>query len=200
MRDVPDDVRRAGLAPAYPIATERLLLRPIDPVADLEAMHAYLSREDVCAYIPPEPRSLEELAEALANPDRIRSELTEEGQVLALAVVLAETGRLIGDLVLFWHSERHGNGEIGYVINPDFHGHGYATEAARALLGLAFDGLGLRRVTARIDADNLASANVLGKLGMRQEAVLVENEWFKGRWGTEIDFALLAREWRGRSL
>jgi len=51
-------------------------------------------------------------------------------------------------------------------------------------------------VTARIDADNPASAAVLTKLGMRQEAVLVENEWFKGRWSTEIDFGILAREWR----
>jgi RimJ/RimL family protein N-acetyltransferase len=118
--------------------------------------------------------------------------------VLALAVVLRETGQLIGDLVLFWHSEEHRSGEIGYVINPDLHGHGYATEAAGALLALAFDGLGLHRVTARIDEENPASAAVLRKLGMRQEAVLVENEWFKGRWSTEVDFAILEEEWRER--
>jgi len=185
-----------ALAPDYPVETERLLLRPIDPVGDLEAMHAYLSREDVCAYIPPEPRTLEQLADALGRPERVRSVLTEAGQVLALAVVLKETGRLIGDLVLFWHSAEHRSGEIGYAFHPDVHGKGYATEAARALLGLAFDGLGLRRVTARIDEENPASAAVLRKLGMRQEAVLVENEWFKGRWSTEVDFALLDREWR----
>lgn len=192
----PDHPIPTGLAPDYPIETERLLLRPIDPEGDLDAMHAYLSREDVCAYIPPPPRDREQLAEALAQPGRTRSVLTEEGQVLALAVVLRETGRLVGDTVLFWHSAEHAHGEIGYVLNPDFHGSGYATEAAAALLRLAFDGLGLRRVTARIDQENPASARVLTKLGMRQEAVLVENEWFKGRWSTEVDFAILAREWR----
>ena len=70
------------------------------------------------------------------------------------------------------------------------------TEACRALLPLAFDGLGLHRIIGRIDARNLASANVLRRLGMRQEALLVENEWFKGEWTDEIDFGLLAREWR----
>jgi len=187
------------LHPTYPVETDRLLLRPIDPVTDVDALHAYLSRDDVCAYIPPEPSTREQLAERYAQPERHRSELTEEGQVLALAVVLKETGRLIGDLVLFFHSEQHRHGEIGYVLDPSYHGKGYATEAARALLALAFDGPWtphpLRRVTARIDAENPASAAVLRKLGMRQEAVLVENEWFKGRWSTEIDFGILDREW-----
>lgn len=187
-----------ALAPDYPVETERLLLRPIDPERDVDAMHAYLSRADVCAYIPPEPGTREEIAARLARPGRTRSVLTKEGQVLALAVVLKENGALIGDVVLFWHSAEHRTGEIGYVLNPDYHGKGYATEAARALLGLAFDGLGLRRVTARIDQENPASAAVLRKIGMRQEAVLVENEWFKGRWSTEVDFAMLDHEWRAQ--
>jgi RimJ/RimL family protein N-acetyltransferase len=183
----------AALAPDYPIATERLLLRPIDPVGDIDALHAYRSREDVCAYIPPIPLSRQQLAERYADPKLTLSALTEPGQVLALAVVLRGTGELIGDLVLFWHSATEG--EIGYIIGPDHQGNGYATEAARALLSLGFEGLGLHRITGRIDQRNPASAAVLTKAGMRQEAVLVENEWFKGEWTTEVDFAILDREW-----
>jgi RimJ/RimL family protein N-acetyltransferase len=52
------------------------------------------------------------------------------------------------------------------------------------------------RAVARIDAGNPASGAVLRRVGMRQEAVLVENEWFKGAWSTEVDFAMLDREWR----
>jgi RimJ/RimL family protein N-acetyltransferase len=184
------------LKPEYPIFTERLLLRPLDPFTDVDAVHAYQSRADVCRYIPYSPRTREEVAALLADPEKTRSTLEKEGQALDLAVVRQDTGELVGDVILFWRSAQHQGGEIGYVINPDFAGHGYATEAARALLPLAFDGLGLRRVIARIDARNEASAAVLRKLGMRQEAVLVENEWFKGEWTTEIDFALLASEWR----
>jgi RimJ/RimL family protein N-acetyltransferase len=185
--------------PDLPLRTERLLLRPIDPVGDVDAMHAYRSREDVCRYIPPEPRrTREEMAAFLAQPEVTRTVLEAEGQYIQFAVALRETGQLIGDVIFFWRSALHRNGEIGYVFNPDFHGHGYATEAAEALLELAFHSFGFRRVIARVDAENNASAAVLRRLGMRQEALLVEDEWFKGRWGSEIDFAMLDREWRAR--
>lgn len=185
------------LAPSYPVATERLLLRPLTP-DDVDAVHAYQSREDVCRYIPYRPRTREEVAVRLADPGTTRSTLDAEGQALDLAIVLRHSGELIGDALLFWHSAEHRRGEIGYVLNPHFTGNGYVTEACEALLTLAFDGLGLRRVVARIDARNEPSARVLRRLGMRQEAVLVENELFKGEWTTEVDFALLDREWRAR--
>jgi RimJ/RimL family protein N-acetyltransferase len=113
-----------------------------------------------------------------------------------VAVILRDSGEMVGDVMLSWHSAKHRGGEIGYVINPDFQGHGYATEASRALLEMAFAQLGLHRVIARIDSRNHPSARVLRRLGMRQEAHLVHNEWFKGEWTDEIDFAMLEDEWR----
>lgn len=186
------------LAPTYPIETERLLLRPLTP-ADVDAVHAYQSLEEVCAYVPYTPRSREEVARRLSDPNVTRAELDTEGQYLFLAIVPKETGAVVGDVLLAWHSAEHRSGEIGYQLHPDHWGRGYATEAAAAALALGFGDLGLHRITARIDADNPASAAVLRRLGMRQEAVLVENEWFKGRWSTEIDFAMLEHEWRGLS-
>jgi len=183
------------LKPDYPIETARLLLRPLEP-SDAEALYAYQSRPDVCRYIPYEPRTREVIAERLADPDKSRSTLEQAGQVMDVAVVRKDTGELVGDAVLIWHSAEHRGGEVGYVINPDHAGQGYASEAAAALLRLAFDGLGLHRIIGRIDARNDASAGVLRRIGMRQEAVLVENEWFKGEWTTEIDFAILEHEWR----
>lgn len=188
------------LAPTYPVETERLLLRPLDASTDIEAVHAYQSLPEVCRYIPFEPRTREQIAERLADPERVRWAMTEPGQALDLAMIRRDTGELIGDVLLMWHDQT--NAEIGYVVHPAHHGRGYATEAAAAMLALAFEpapaGLGLHRVTARIDQRNPASAGVLTKLGMRQEAVLVENEWFKGAWSTEVDFAILDREWRAR--
>ncbi|GAA4734934.1 GNAT family protein [Amnibacterium soli] len=193
-----DDDTRPAMAPDYPVETERLLLRPIDPVGDIDAMHAYRSREDVCRYIPPVPVTREQLAATYADPERSRSVLTEAGQILALAIVLRETGRFVGDIILIWSKDHPSNGEVGYIVDPEHQGRGYATEAVRAVLALAFDGFGLHRVVGRIDARNPASGRVLTKAGMRQEAVLVENEWFKGEWGTEVDFAILEREWRAQ--
>jgi RimJ/RimL family protein N-acetyltransferase len=180
------------LRPRYPLETDRLLLRPLAP-SDAEAVHAYQRREDVCRYIPYEPRTLREVQESLAR--HARSVLEEPGQALLLAVVRRGDDVLVGDVMLAWTSKEHGTGELGYVINPDFHGNGYATEAGAALLRLGFADLHLHRIVARIDARNTASAAVLHRLGMRQEAYLRENEWFKGEWTDEIDFAILASEW-----
>jgi RimJ/RimL family protein N-acetyltransferase len=52
-------------------------------------------------------------------------------------------------------------------------------------------------VIGRLEPRNTGSARVLEKLGMRREAHLVENEWIKGEWQSELVYAILAREWVG---
>jgi len=181
------------LRPSYPIVTPRLRLRPVT-IDDLDAMLTYRSRADVCRYLPFEPMTREVLTARLSG-DLTRTELTAEGQGLTLGVELAESGALIGDVVLFFRSVEHAGGELGYVFAPDAGGRGYATEAGAAALSLAFEHLGLHRVLARLDARNDPSARLAARLGMRLEARLVSNEWFKGEWSDELDFAMLASEW-----
>lgn len=177
----------------YPVRTSRLLLRPLD-ASDTDALIAYRSLEDVCRYVPFEPMDAEAVGERLRN-GWSRTTLDAEGQALTLGVELAESRRLIGDVMLAWHSAEHRGGEVGWVLHPGHSGHGYATEAARAVLRLAFDELGLHRMVARVDARNVASLRLAERLGMRREAHLIGNEWFKGEWGDEIDFAILEDEW-----
>jgi RimJ/RimL family protein N-acetyltransferase len=186
-----------ALRPRYPIRTERLLLRPLTP-ADTDALLAYRSRADVCRYLPFEPMTPEVVAARLAG-DWARHELTDEGQAITLGIESTDGGELVGDLVLFWRSRAHAGGEIGWVLHPEHTNRGYATEAATALLDLAFGDLGLHRVVARLDERNEPSARLARRLGMREEARLVENELFKGEWSTELDFAILAAEGRARS-
>ena len=181
------------LAPEYPVRSPRLSLRPLS-AADTTALLAYRSRADVCRYVPFTPMDTAIIAERLGTA-WARTSLNDEGQNLTLGVEVTDTGELAGDVVLMWHSREHRGGKIGYVLNPESSGHGYATEAVRRLLGLAFDDLGLHRVIARVDARNEASARLARRLGMRQEAYLVRNEWFKGEWTDELDFALLEEEW-----
>jgi RimJ/RimL family protein N-acetyltransferase len=181
------------LHPDYPIVTDRLRLRPLT-AADIDALLTYRGRADVCRYLPFEPMTAEVLQGRLRT-DLSRTAITVEGQALTLGVELAATGRLIGDLVLFFRSREHAGGELGYVFHPDVAGHGYATEAARAMLTLAFDQLGLHRVIARLDARNQPSAKLAARLGMRREAHFVRNEIFKGEWADELVYALLADEW-----
>ncbi|MEV0235981.1 GNAT family N-acetyltransferase [Nonomuraea sp. NPDC050786] len=181
------------LKPDYPITTERLLLRPFTP-HDLDAIHAYESRPDVARYLYWEPRD-RETTRTFLDKKITRTSLLNEGDAIDLAVTLRHTGQLIGQSLLIWTSKQHCQGEIGYVLHPDHHGHGYAPEAAREMLRLGFDHLGLHRITGRLDARNTASARVLEKLGMRHEATLIENELVKGEWSSETIYAMLDSEW-----
>lgn len=182
------------LVPDLPLRTDRLVLRAFT-ADDLDVLYAYRSRPDVTRYLYHGPYDRAAAVAAIERM-RVRTALREQGDVLNLALVLPETGELIGDVLLIWTSAEHRQGEIGYVLHPDHAGHGYVTEAAREMLRLGFDGLGLHRIVGRLDARNTASARVLERLGMRREAHLRENEFVKGEWADEMVYALLAREWR----
>ncbi|HEV7192300.1 MAG TPA: GNAT family protein [Jatrophihabitantaceae bacterium] len=185
------------LRPTYPVRTERLALRPLTD-ADVDALLSYRGRPDVCRYLPFEPMTRERLLERLST-DLGTTEISAEGQALTLGAELADTGELIGDVVLFFHSEAQSGGELGYVFTPDMRGQGYATEACRAMLALAFDGLGLHRIVARIDPRNDSSVRLAERLGMRLEAHFVRNERLKGEWIDELIYAQLADEWHART-
>ena len=184
------------MKPAYPLQTERLLLRPF-AAGDLDALLGIQSRDDVTRYLYWDPRTAAEVREVLDRKVRSTA-IVAEGDNISLAAALQATGELIGECSLRWVSSEHRQAEIGFILHPDHHGHGFATEAAAALLALAFDDLAVHRVIGRLEARNTASARVLERLGMRQEAHLVENEHVKGEWQSEVVYALLDREWATR--
>ena len=184
------------LRPAYPLETARLRLRPFSP-GDLEELHAFHSLPEVARFLYWEARDLEQVRAVLDTKVR-QGVLEDQGQVLTLAVVWPEAGAVVGEVSLHWLSRRHRQGELGFVFHPGYQGRGLATEAAEAVLGLGFDGLGLHRMIGRCDAMNVASARVLERLGMRREAHFVQNELFKGAWGDELVYAMLEDEWRAR--
>lgn len=173
------------------LETSRLVLRPFT-AADEDDMFAFESRGDVARYLYNEPRSRADNARELAV--RItKSALRQEGDTLHLAIDLG--GTVIGYTVLNWLSQEHQQGEVGYVCHPDYQGRGYATEAAVEMMRLGFNGLGLHRIIGRCDPRNVGSVRVMQRLGMRLEAHFVESEIFKGEWGDELIYAMLAREW-----
>lgn len=179
-----------------PIETERLLLRSFRE-GDLDDLHAIRSRPEVVRYLYGEVRTREEVEVMLAERIAATS-LWEDDDMLVLAVERRDDSRVIGDVTLWLRSAEHRQGEIGFAFHPDAQGRGFAREAAAAVLELAFGRMGLHRVYGRTDGRNDASAALMRRLGMRQEAHLRENEIFKGAWGDELIFAVLEAEWRGR--
>lgn len=152
------------------IETQRLVVRPFRP-DDWQDLHAYLSLPEIYEFEPGEPLGAEQ-ARALAG---------ERSQGAAfLAVELRAERRMIGHLY-FQPVEpaELQTYELGYIFNPAYHGHGYATEAARALVDHAFAEMGAHRVVANCNPANTASWRVLERIGFVREGHLRRNIFFR---------------------
>lgn len=171
------------------------MLRPFTR-GDLDAVFAYRQREDVARYLVDGPMTRETCAEAV-KLRVLQTAVAEEGDRLVLAVARRDGGELIGEISLTWRSIAARQGEVGYILNPDFQHLGYATEAVRAMLGIGFATLDLHRIYARCHPANVASYRLMERLGMRREAHLRENLMVRGHWEDEYVYALLARDWHG---
>jgi ribosomal-protein-alanine N-acetyltransferase len=113
-----------------------------------------------------------------------------------LAIVLKSTNQLIGNCGIRMDKANALQADIGYELDPKHWNHGYATEAAHAIVDFGFSTFGLHRVWSWCVADNLGSAHVLEKLGMRREGHLRENEYYRDRWWDTLMYATLADEWQ----
>jgi RimJ/RimL family protein N-acetyltransferase len=187
----------------WPRRTARLAIRPATR-EDLRRVFAYRSREDVARWMTHRPTDEDAFVEEHGTPERLP---------LTLVVERRSDGLLVGDLYLHgedaWAqrevAERAAGvqAEIGYVLDPEHGGQGYATEAVTALVELALspvpDGLGLRRVHAELFADNGPSARLLERVGLRLEGRGRQDSLHRdGRWLDGASYALLADEWAAR--
>lgn len=179
--------------PDYPILTERLRLRPLRR-GDVDAVFAYRQRADVAQYLFDLPLTREACAETVQQRSA-RLAFEQEGDAIFVAAERLEDNVMIGEVSLAWRSAEARQAEIGFIFNPEFGGQGYATEAAAAILTLAFRGLDIHRVFGRCDARNMSSARLMERLGMRREAHFRHHAMFKGQWDEEFVYAILEDEW-----
>lgn len=115
-----------------------------------------------------------------------------------VGIVLRESNELIGDCGLHVLEEDPSQIEFGITVAPPFRFKGFATESMRAIFGYVFDEIGKRRRFGSVHPRNDRSVALMLRLGLRQEAHLVERIRFKGEWADEIILAMLGREWRQR--
>jgi RimJ/RimL family protein N-acetyltransferase len=179
-----------------PVRTERLVLRAFAE-EDLNAVHDIHRRPEVTRFLRSNTRTRGE-ARAMLNRRLGQTDLVKEGDNLAVAVVVRDSGALIGDFNLELVDAGLGRAEIGFVMNPTHAGQGYATEAGSALLRLAFEHYGFHRVIGICNGRNSASMNLMERLGMRKEGFFVQSEVLKGKRVDVASYAILRQEWFGR--
>jgi [ribosomal protein S5]-alanine N-acetyltransferase len=176
--------------PTPTLHTERLTLRPFTD-ADADALFALQSNAHVLRYWDSPPWTDPGRAQRFIAGCR---QLAEEGTGARLAIDRATDGFIGWCSLGRWNAD-YRSASLGYCLSDAVWGHGYATEAARALLQWAYDTLDLNRVQAEVDTRNVPSARVLEKLGFVREGTLREDCIVNGDVSDSWVYGLLRREW-----
>jgi RimJ/RimL family protein N-acetyltransferase len=177
------------------LRTERLELRPVRD-SDIDRILEYRNLPDVTRWLLRTEVDHDSFRatwqRAIEDPDDHSQAVTLDGRVIGTVSLVVADG--MGQPGMPPRTEAN----LGYIFDPAYAGHGYATEAVTAMVAYAFEQLGVRRITAGCYADNLASVRILEKIGMRREQHGIGDSWHDERgWIDGYTYGLLAEEWRG---
>jgi RimJ/RimL family protein N-acetyltransferase len=177
------------------VQTERLDLRDFR-ASDWTQVHEYGSNPNVVRFMDWGPNTEEETHKFIQKSIDYQ---TENPRIhYSLAIVIREQKRLIGGCGLYVSNVENRNGWIGYCLNRQFWGQGYATETARSLLDFGFNDVNLHRIFAFCNPSNVDSAHVMEKIGMEYEGHFRENIFSKGKWHDELYYAILEKDWKNK--
>ena len=175
---------------SIPLRTARLTLRDFAP-SDFDAIHAYASDPEVTRYMFYGPRTV---ADTHAYLERMLASQREEPRLIwELGAVVTADDRLVGACDLTLDSPQEA--DLGFIFSQEVWGMGYATEAARLLVCVGFEQLGLTRIFSTCDVENHASARVLEKAGLRRESTLEKHKYARGQWWTSFLYTVRREHW-----
>lgn len=142
------------------------------------------------------PNTKEQSKKFLEERLKQQKETTRKNYDLAITL---KSGKLIGACGIDDLKLRNKKGELGYCLNKDYWGNGYATETAEALLKFGFNDLDLHRIYAKCDTRNTQSAKILEKIGMKKEGRFREHKIIDGEWRDSYFYSLLKYEYKPSS-
>jgi len=178
------------------LETERLIIRELRKQDAADLVEAF-NHPDISEFTPnfPCPYTIRDAKDLI----RKSINLWRGRKAFYCAVVLKETGRVIGEVHLSWIYWPDKYAECGFAIGRSYWGQGFATEAVAELLRHAFTDLGMRRIMGITAAANVPSRRVMEKLGMQLECVAREEWGLKGEYPDFAHYVILRSEWERNS-
>lgn len=168
------------------IKTPRLLLRKMS-ISDTDELFSIWSDPEVTKYMNIENfYKIEQVQEMI----KLFEKLSEENEAIRYSIIELESNKIIGTCGFNFFDANNSKVEIGYDLNKCFWGKGYAKEAITYLIGYAFNDLGINRIEAKIEPQNLSSITLIEKLNFTYEGTLRQTEKSKGRF---IDLKLYSK-------
>ncbi len=178
--------------------TQRLYIRPVQ-IEDKDAMFRYRSEPETSQFLSMVPESADDIAAMILKTP---SEIDIQGTWFQFAVLEQATNTFIGDIGVHFLTTDTENKqvEIGYTLDKNFRGKGYATEALTWLIDFLFTDLNKHRIIASVDPINTPSMKLLERLKFRKEAHFVKSLYFQDRWVDDVIYAMLKEDWETRAL
>ncbi len=158
------------------LKTERLILRKLN-TDDYIDMYEYACKPEVTEYLLWSPH--ESLTHTRSYLQSLQP-IYRRGEYYDWGIEERYSGKMIGTCGYTEISPSNLRAEVGYVLNPEYCGKGYATEAVMAVIQFAFEELGINRVEARYMTGNGKSLAVMKRCGMGEEGLLREFMLVKG--------------------
>ena len=181
---------------AWPVLTPRLLLRPATP-DDFPRLYELRAMPEVTRWLTGQPALADGVCRAVRHTGAARHHAGGRGRGHRSSATSSSRVETPYAQVEVRDRAEDTMAAIGWLVDPAYAGQGIATEAAAALLGICFDGFGVRRVVAGAFADNAASLRVMDKLGMRIEAREVRGSLHRDLgWVDKVEAAILVEEWQ----
>jgi [ribosomal protein S5]-alanine N-acetyltransferase len=174
------------------ILTPRLRIRNLK-LTDLNDFHIYRSNPDVTKYQGFDIMTFEQAEEFIKG--QLDKKFGKAGEWVQYGIENKTTGKIIGDCAIRLNPGDIRIAEIGITISHLEQKKGYAKEVLLSLLTFLFNSKNIHRVVEIVDIENIPSISLLRSIGFRQEGLFLENIFFKGKWGSELQFAMLKREW-----
>ncbi len=171
------------------IETKRLILRTLTET-DIPFLLSHFSKNEINEYSSAE--NLNSLREAREFYEKY---IAPRPELFRLGIILKESGELVGTLGLYGIDHANMRAVVGYDLVKEFWGKGLMTEALRALVDYGFEQIGLNKIEATADTNNLRSLRVVERCGFRKEGVLRQKSYYKGAFHNEAVYSMLKYEW-----
>ena len=176
------------------LETKRLILRPLS-MKDAEDMYAYSRDPEVSRTVL---WSTHENIRQTRLFLRAAISQYKKGLPASFAIVLRDSGRMIGTIGFMWVNTDHKSAEVGYSLSRDYWNQGIMTEALKKVVAFGFEELRLNRIEAQHQLDNPASGRVMLHVGMQYEGTLRQRLNNKGRYVDVALYAILRSDWRSK--
>ncbi len=180
-----------GVFDSFPVLkTDRLILRSFE-IEDAPYLFSMRTDDKVMQYVDStRPKKLKDTEEKIVQ---MKNDFDHK-KGISWAITSKKSNKVIGYAGLWRLWKEHLRAEIGYLLHPEFWGHGIMFEALTIILTFSFQKLQLHSIEANVNEQNIVSMTLLRRLGFQKEAFFRENYYFEGRFLNSVIFCLLEQD------